>query len=101
MQDATLNNRNPGVLEQLASDLPGGLAAPARRAVIGAGVWRLEQLAAFSEGELKKLHGIGPNAMRQLQQALESRGMGFRGYTDPTGFEMYPVWHTESDRSEN
>jgi len=78
MQDTTLNNRNPGVLEQLASDLPGGLAAPARRALIGAGVWRLEQVAAFSEAELSKLHGIGPNSIRQLQQALEIRGLDFR-----------------------
>ena len=79
MQDATLNNRNPGVLAQLESDLTGGLAAPARRALIGAGVWSLEQLTAFSAAELSKMHGIGPNAMRQLQQALESRGLGFRG----------------------
>jgi hypothetical protein len=78
MQDDTLNIRNPGVLEQLESDLPGGLAAPARRALIGAGVWSLEQVAAFSAAELSKLHGIGPNAVRQLQQALENRGLGFR-----------------------
>ena len=78
MQDATLNNRNPGVLEQLDSDLPEKLGAPARRALIGAGVWRLEQLAAFRFAELSKLHGIGPHAMRLLEQALESQGLGFR-----------------------
>lgn len=70
--------RTPGLIDQLESDLPEKLAAPARRALIGAGVWRLEQLAGFSEAELKKLHGIGPNAMQQLQQALESRGLRFR-----------------------
>jgi len=66
------------VVDQLESDLPEKLGAPARRALIGAGVWSLEQLAAFSAAELSKLHGIGPNAMRQLQQSLESRGLGFR-----------------------
>ena len=78
MYESTSRERVPSVVDQLESNLPGGLAAPARRALIGAGVWSLEQLAAFSEAELSKLHGIGPNAMRQLQQALESRGLGFR-----------------------
>lgn len=78
MHDATATIRTPGVLEQLDSDLPEKLAAPARRALIGAGVWRLEQLTALREAEVKALHGIGGNAMKLLQQALESRGLGFR-----------------------
>lgn len=78
MRQHNSNLRTPGLIDQLQSDLPDKLAAPARRALIGAGVWRLEQLAEFSEAELKRLHGIGPNAMQQLQQALESRGLRFR-----------------------
>jgi len=78
MRQQNSNLRTPGLIDQLQSDLPDKLAAPARRALIGAGVWRLEQLAEFSEAELKRLHGIGPNAMQQLQQALESRGLRFR-----------------------
>lgn len=41
------------------SDLPMELAQPARRALIGAGYRRLEQLTALDEAEIKQLHGIG------------------------------------------
>lgn len=61
-----------------ASDLPPRLANPAKRALAGAGIWRLEQLAALSEAEVKKLHGIGPNALNQLRRALAAQGLGFK-----------------------
>jgi hypothetical protein len=59
------------------SDLP-KLAAPARRALLGAGYTRLEQLTEVSESEVMKLHGMGANAMRVLREALEERGLSFR-----------------------
>ncbi len=59
------------------SDLPMKLAAPARRALTQAGYVRLEQLTRVSEAELKQLHGIGPNAIKQLQSALSARGLSF------------------------
>jgi hypothetical protein len=62
---------------QVESDLPAGLAQPALRALHGAGIWRLEQLTAFSEAQIKQLHGIGPRALKQLQQALETKGLAF------------------------
>lgn len=58
-------------------DLPVGLAQPARRALAGVGIQRLEQLADRSEAEIKKLHGIGPNALTQLREALTERGLSF------------------------
>jgi hypothetical protein len=58
-------------------DLPAGLAKPARRALAGAGIQRLEQLTKFSETEIKQLHGIGPNAVKQLRNALIDRGLSF------------------------
>jgi hypothetical protein len=58
------------------SDLP-KLAAPARRALVAAGYLRLEQLAELSEADVKKLHGMGPNAMKRLRAALEERGLSF------------------------
>lgn len=57
------------------SDLPVGLAQPARRALAGAGIWRLEQLSGFSETQLKQLHGIGPKAIAQLRNALAAKGL--------------------------
>lgn len=63
--------------DQPDSDLPTELAAPAKRALAGAGYTRLEQLSKVSEAEIKQLHGIGPNALKQLQRALAARGMSF------------------------
>jgi hypothetical protein len=48
-------------MTQQDSDFPNELAAPARRALVGAGYVRLEQLTTLSEAEVKQLHGIGPN----------------------------------------
>ncbi len=64
-------------MTQQESDLPSELAAPARRALVGAGYVRLEQLTKLSEDELKQLHGIGPHALKQLRRALEARGLSF------------------------
>ncbi len=58
------------------SDLP-KLAAPARRALAAAGYLRLEQLSHIRESDLKKLHGIGPNALDQLRRALAAKGLSF------------------------
>jgi predicted flap endonuclease-1-like 5' DNA nuclease len=63
---------------QSESDLPTGLAAPARRALATAGYMRLEQLTTVSEDELKQLHGIGPNAIKKLHTALADRGLSFK-----------------------
>jgi hypothetical protein len=60
-----------------AIDLP-KLSAPARRALIGAGYTRLEHLTKAKESEILKLHGMGPNAMRILRNALNERGLSFR-----------------------
>jgi uncharacterized protein YdhG (YjbR/CyaY superfamily) len=53
------------------------LAAPARRALSGAGYTRLDQLAQVSEADLKKLHGIGTTAIAALREALHERGLSF------------------------
>ena len=61
---------------QQESDLP-KLARPAQRALAAAGIQRLDQLIKFSEGEIKQLHGIGPNALNQLRRALSAKGLSF------------------------
>ncbi|HET9495492.1 MAG TPA: helix-hairpin-helix domain-containing protein [Chloroflexia bacterium] len=63
--------------DAIANDLPAGLAAPARRALAGAGYSRLDQLAAVTEADLKKLHGMGPKAIEQIRRALADRGLSF------------------------
>ena len=64
-------------------DLPDGLAQPARRALAGAGIQRLEQLSGLRESEIKQLHGIGPNALNLLRSALAARGLSFAGENSP------------------
>ena len=64
-------------MTQQESDLPIELATPARRALVGAGYLRLEQLTKVSEAEIKQLHGIGPNAIAKLRRALGAKGLSF------------------------
>ncbi len=52
-----------------------GLAAPARRALIRAQIYTLAQLASWPLAELRQLHGIGPNALRQIEVALANAGL--------------------------
>ncbi|WP_285767288.1 DNA-binding protein [Peribacillus sp. SI8-4] len=60
------------------SELPPELAKPAQRALQGAGYVQLEQLAKLTEGEVLKLHGMGPKALGQLKRALAEKGLTFR-----------------------
>ena len=62
---------------QQASDLPVKLASPARRVLAAAGYSHLAQLSEVTEAEIKQLHGIGPNALKQLRSALDAKGLSF------------------------
>lgn len=75
---STSNHRLSGNerINQEKSDLP-KLASPAQRALAGAGITHLSQLSRMSEAELKKLHGIGPNAIETLRLALKEKGLSF------------------------
>jgi DNA integrity scanning protein DisA with diadenylate cyclase activity len=64
--------------ESSKNDFPAKLAQPARRALAGAGYTNLAQLTKISEAEIKKLHGIGPNALKQLREALTAQGLSFK-----------------------
>lgn len=55
--------------------LPRNIGAPATRALTAAGYSRLSQLANVPAAELEKLHGVGPKALRLLQEALQQHGM--------------------------
>jgi predicted RecB family nuclease len=51
--------------------------APARRALQGAGITTLAQLAKTTEASLLALHGIGPASIPTLRKALEKEGLAF------------------------
>jgi len=70
--------------QERESDLPTALSAPAKRALIGAGCTRLEDVAKLSEKELKQLHGVGPNAVEKLRRALNDHGLSFAGDRPPS-----------------
>jgi uncharacterized protein YdhG (YjbR/CyaY superfamily) len=59
------------------TDLP-KLAAPAQRALTAAGISSLEQLSKHTEGEITRLHGMGPNALAELREALKANGLAFK-----------------------
>jgi dihydroxyacetone kinase len=55
-----------------------GLAAPARRALIDDGHYKLSDLRKVSLDALKELHGMGPNAIRILVAAMKKADITFR-----------------------
>ncbi|HEU5329164.1 MAG: DNA-binding protein [Thermomicrobiales bacterium] len=57
--------------------LPGNLSQPAQRALANAGYTRLDQLTQVREADIARLHGVGPNALAQLRQALAAHGLAF------------------------
>lgn len=59
------------------NDLP-KLAAPAQRALAGAKLASLAQLAKRTEAEVAALHGMGPNALATLKAAMTAKGLSFR-----------------------
>lgn len=54
------------------------LAAPARRALEGAGLNTLAKLSRVSESELLSLHGMGPGSLPKLRAQLKAKGLSFR-----------------------
>jgi hypothetical protein len=56
------------------ADLPRGIGAPATRALVSAGYTSLDALAAVRAADLAKLHGVGPRALKVLQEELEKQG---------------------------
>lgn len=57
---------------------PDGLAAPARRALVGAKIGNLSHLAKITEKQLKDLHGMGPKAISLLKDAMRKQGLKFK-----------------------
>jgi predicted flap endonuclease-1-like 5' DNA nuclease len=51
------------------------IAAPAARALRAEGYTTLAQLAGVSRAELAKLHGMGPKALRIIDEALARHGL--------------------------
>jgi hypothetical protein len=55
--------------------LMAGLSLPALRALDAVGMHTLDSIAGESASQLLALHGLGLEAIRILDEALESRGL--------------------------
>jgi hypothetical protein len=53
------------------------LANPAQRALAATGITCLEDLTKYREEDIRRLHGIGPNALKLLHQAMNEKGLSF------------------------
>jgi predicted flap endonuclease-1-like 5' DNA nuclease len=60
-------------------DLPDEIGRTAARELSLNGITSLEQVARHSRQELLTIHGVGPKAIRILEEALAAQGLG---YTD-------------------
>ena len=67
---------NPG--EDAVSGDFDDLAAPARRALAGAGIKTVAGLTKHSEAEIAALHGMGPNAIAKLRAKLRQSRKSFQ-----------------------
>lgn len=55
-----------------------GLSAPARRALIDEGLYKVSDLRKYSLDAIKDLHGMGPNTIRILITAMKKSDISFR-----------------------
>ena len=53
------------------------LGKPAQRALAGAGIKTLEELATLTEAQFMKLHGIGNKSLKILLIMMEEQGLSF------------------------
>lgn len=54
------------------------LSAPARNALIHAGIIEFGQLATYTEKQILALHGIGPSSIPVLREALSEQNLSFK-----------------------
>jgi DNA repair protein RadC len=55
-----------------------GLAAPARKVLVGAKLYKVSDLRKISLEELTQLHGMGKSAIARLRMIMEAKKIKFR-----------------------
>lgn len=58
-------------------EFPSRMGKVAPRALAEHGYTRYEQLTSVTPKELLKIHGVGPKAIRILEEELAARGLSF------------------------
>lgn len=64
--------------KKMQSDFPSNLSSPALRALYNSKIKNLKELTKFTEKEISKLHGIGPNALYKLKSELKLKKLSFK-----------------------
>lgn len=60
------------------TEYPSRLGRTARRALALSGYTRYDQLPGVTTADLLRIHGVGPKAVRILEEELAARGLAFR-----------------------
>lgn len=55
-----------------------GLAAPARRALVNAKLYKVSDLRKISLDELQALHGMGKSAVARIRVIMDGKKMSFK-----------------------
>ena len=55
-----------------------GIAAPARRALVDAKIYKVSDLRKISLSELEELHGMGKSAISRLKVLMNAKKIKFR-----------------------
>ncbi|MGW4339415.1 hypothetical protein ACWEK5_42505 [Rhodococcus koreensis] len=61
------------------TEFPASMGKVSRRELASHGYTRFDQLTTVTSKELLKIHGVGPKAIRILEEELAARGLGFAG----------------------
>jgi hypothetical protein len=54
------------------------LSQPALRALNSIGLSLVEHLSAFTEKDIKALHGFGPSGLKERKAAMAEKGISFK-----------------------
>jgi predicted flap endonuclease-1-like 5' DNA nuclease len=63
--------------ESTATEFPRSIGKVAARELANAGYTRFHQLTRISRKSLLAIHGVGPKALKILEEELRRRGLGF------------------------
>jgi hypothetical protein len=55
-----------------------GIAAPARRALVDARLYKVSDLRKISQSDLEELHGMGKSAIARLKVLMNAKKIKFR-----------------------
>jgi len=58
------------------------LSGPAKRAILSLGIKTIEDLSGFTNDQISKLHGIGPNAEKTIEKEMKTYGIKYKQDTE-------------------